>query len=190
MYSKNIWKDISAEKKQAIFDFGKEYIDFLSASKTERLAVKEAVKAAEAKGFKPVESFKSLKKGDKVYFVNKNKNLCLYVIGQKPVKEGIRILGAHIDSPRLDLKQNPLYEKEGIALLDTHYYGGVKKYQWVTIPLALIGVVCRKDGSVIDVSIGDDPSDPVVGISDLLIHLSADQLKRLVTRLSKARIST
>ena len=178
MYSKNIWKDISAEKKQAIFDFGKEYIDFLSASKTERLAVKEAVKAAEAKGFKPVESFKSLKKGDKVYFVNKNKNLCLYVIGQKPVKEGIRILGAHIDSPRLDLKQNPLYEKEGIALLDTHYYGGVKKYQWVTIPLALIGVVCRKDGSVIDVSIGDDPSDPVVGISDLLIHLSADQLKK------------
>ena len=107
-----------------------------------------------------------------------NKNLCLYVIGQKPVKEGIRILGAHIDSPRLDLKQNPLYEKEGIALLDTHYYGGVKKYQWVTIPLALIGVVCRKDGSVIDVSIGDDPSDPVVGISDLLIHLSADQLKK------------
>ena len=178
MYSKNIWKDISAEKKQAIFDFGKEYIDFLSASKTERLAVKEAVKAAEAKGFKPAESFKSLKKGDKVYFVNKNKNLCLYVIGQKPVKEGIRILGAHIDSPRLDLKQNPLYEKEGIALLDTHYYGGVKKYQWVTIPLALIGVVCRKDGSVIDVSIGDDPSDPVVGISDLLIHLSADQLKK------------
>lgn len=178
MYSKNIWKDISPEKRQAIFDFGKDYMEFLTASKTERLATKEAIKRAEAKGFKPVESFKSLKSGDKVYFVNKNKNVCLYVIGRKPVKEGIRILGAHIDSPRLDLKQNPLYEKEGIALLDTHYYGGVKKYQWVTIPLALIGVVCRKDGSVVDVNIGDDPSDPVVGISDLLIHLSADQLKK------------
>ncbi len=113
-----------------------------------------------------------------MYVTNMNKNVALFVIGKKPIEAGLRILGAHIDSPRLDLKQNPLYESEGFALLDTHYYGGVKKYQWVTIPLSLIGVVVKKDGTVINVNIGEDETDPVVGISDLLIHLSADQMKK------------
>ncbi len=178
MYAKNIWKDISDDKKKAIFDFGKDYIEFLSDSKTERLAVKESEKLALEHGFKKFDEVKSIKPGTKVYFKNKDKNIALYIIGKKGITEGIRILGAHIDSPRLDLKQNPLYESNDFALLDTHYYGGVKKYQWVTIPLALQGVVCKKDGSVIDVNIGDDDNDPVVGISDLLIHLSADQMKK------------
>ena len=121
--------------------------------------------------------------GDKVYSVNKNKNVAIFVIGKKPLNEGLRILGAHIDSPRMDLKQNPLYEKEGFALLDTHYYGGIKKYQWVTIPLALHGVVCKKDGSTIEVSIGEEPNDPVLGIGDLLIHLSADQMQKTAAKL-------
>ncbi len=178
MYAKNIWKDMTSEKKAEVDTFAKEYIDFLSAAKTERLAVKESVKLAEKYGFKPADSFKTVKAGDKLYFVNRNKNLFLYVIGEKPVSEGVRVLGAHIDSPRLDFKQNPLYESNGFALCDTHYYGGVKKYQWVTIPLALHGVICKKDGTTVDVNIGEDPSDPVVGISDLLPHLSQEQIKK------------
>ena len=182
MYAKNIWKEIPEEKKENIFAFNKGYIDFLSKSKTERLAAQESIRLAEEKGFKPAGEFKTLKPGDKVYFNNRGKNLALYVMGEKPVSQGLRILGAHIDSPRLDLKQNPLYESNGFALFDTHYYGGVKKYQYVTIPLALHGVVCKTDGSVIDVNIGDDPGDPVVGISDLLIHLSADQLQKTAAK--------
>lgn len=178
MYAKNVWKDMSNEKKQEVDTFAKEYIDFLSAAKTERLAVKESVKLAEKYGFKSADSVDSIKAGDKIYFVNRSKNLFLYVIGNKPVSEGVRVLGAHIDSPRLDFKQNPLYESNGFALCDTHYYGGVKKYQWVTIPLALHGVVCKKDGSIVDVNIGEAPSDPVVGISDLLPHLSQEQIKK------------
>ncbi len=178
MYSKNIWKDMTSEKKAEVDTFAKEYIDFLSTAKTERLAVKESVKLAEKYGFKPSDSLKTVKAGDKLYFVNRNKNLFLYVIGEKPVSEGVRVLGAHIDSPRLDFKQNPLYESNGFALCDTHYYGGVKKYQWVTIPLALHGVICKKDGTTVDVNIGEDPSDPVVGISDLLPHLSQEQIKK------------
>ncbi|MCH5164037.1 MAG: aminopeptidase [Clostridiales bacterium] len=178
MYAKNIWKDISEDKKKAIFDFGKDYIEYLTLSKTERLALDEAEKLAKKHGFVRADEVKSFKPGAKVYFTNKSKNIALYIIGKKPITEGIRILGAHIDSPRLDLKQNPLYESNGFALLDTHYYGGVKKYQWVTIPLALYGVVCKKDGSVVNVNIGDDEGDPIVGISDLLIHLSGDQMKK------------
>lgn len=178
MYAKNIWNGITEEKKKNIFDFAEDYKNFLTASKTERLAVREAVKAAEAKGFKNVETVDSVKPGDKLYEVNKNKNVVLYVIGEKPITEGLRVLGAHIDSPRLDLKQNPLYESNGFALLDTHYYGGVKKYQYVTIPLALHGVICKKDGSTAYVNIGEDEGDPIVGISDLLIHLSQEQLQK------------
>ena len=178
MYAKNIWNGITEEKKKNIFDFAEDYKNFLTASKTERLAVREAVKAAEAKGFKNVESVSEIKPGDKLYEVNKNKNVVLYVIGEKPLVEGMRVLGAHIDSPRLDLKQNPLYESNGFALLDTHYYGGVKKYQYVTIPLALHGVICKKDGTTAYVNIGEDEGDPIVGISDLLIHLSQEQLQK------------
>ena len=178
MYSKNVWKEANEEKMNCIMEFNKDYIDFLSKGKTERMCVKEAVKLVEAKGYKNLNNVKELKAGDKVYLTNYNKNIVAFNIGKKPLVEGLRVLGAHIDSPRLDVKQNPLYESHDIALLDTHYYGGIKKYQWVTIPLALYGVVIKKDGTTIDVKIGDDLNDPVVGISDLLIHLSADQLQK------------
>lgn len=178
MYSKNIWKNISKEKFNSIMDFCEGYKEFITKGKTERLCVNESIELAEKHGFVNIEKVKSLKKGDKVYVLNKGKNIALFIIGNKPLTEGLRILGAHIDSPRLDVKQNPLYEKSEFALLDTHYYGGIKKYQWVTIPLAVHGVVVKKDGTVINIEIGEDENDPVVGISDLLIHLSADQLQK------------
>lgn len=182
MYAKNIWEKASPEKVNDIFAFGEDYKEFLSECKTERLCVKRALALAEEKGFKDISTFTELKEGDKVYQINKNKNIVLYRIGKKPLNEGLRILGAHIDSPRLDVKQNPLYEKNNFALLDTHYYGGIKKYQWVTIPLALHGVVVKKDGTSVPVMIGEDPADPVLGISDLLIHLSADQLSKTAAK--------
>ncbi len=182
MYSKNVWKEASEEKINEIMNFNKKYISFLSKCKTERLCVKEAVKIAEAAGYKNLLDVKAVKPGDRLYLTNLNKNIVLFNIGSKPIEDGLRVLGAHIDSPRLDVKQNPLYESQSFALLDTHYYGGIKKYQWVTIPLALYGVVIKKDGQTIDVQIGDDPNDPVVGIGDLLIHLSADQLQKTAAR--------
>ena len=182
MYKQSVWKKYNGNYKE-IMDFAEDYKDFISFGKTERLCVKKTLQILEEKGFVDVETKKDLKPGDKVYSVNKNKNVAIFVIGKKPLNEGLRILGAHIDSPRMDLKQNPLYEKEGFALLDTHYYGGIKKYQWVTIPLALHGVVCKKDGSTIEVSIGEEPNDPVLGIGDLLIHLSADQMQKTAAKL-------
>ena len=176
MYRKNAWNKY--EDKAPVMAFAEGYKDFISVGKTERLATKEAVRQLEANGFKNGFEAKSVKAGDKLYFVNKNKNVAAFVIGKKPLSEGLRILGAHIDSPRLDLKENPIYEDTGFVLADTHYYGGVKKYQWVTIPLALHGVIVKKDGSKVEVCIGEDPADPVVGITDLLIHLSADQLQK------------
>ena len=176
MYRKNAWLKYKDQKE--VMDFADGYKSFLSTAKSERLAVKEAEKLLKAKGFKNVDDVKTLKEGDRVYFINKKKNVAAFIIGSEPLENGLRILGAHIDSPRLDLKEHPVYEAKGFALGDTHYYGGVKKYQWVTIPLALVGVVCKKDGSVVEVNIGDDPKDPVVGISDLLIHLAADQLQK------------
>ena len=178
MYRKNAWEKYDEAALNEVMSFNEGYKDYLSASKTERLAVKNAVALAEAKGFKPIEAFDTLKPGDRVYFVNKKKNFVCYVIGSEPIEAGLRVLGAHIDSPRIDVKQDPLYERDNFALLDTHYYGGIKKYQWVTIPLAIYGVVCKKDGTCIEVAIGDDPTDPIVGISDLLIHLSADQMQK------------
>ena len=178
MYRKNAWKKYDASTEKAVMKFAEGYKTFLTASKTERLAVKESVKRLEEKGFKNVEGLKSVSKGDKLYFINRNKNVCAFVIGERPLMDGLRILGAHIDSPRMDLKEHPFYEKNEFALADTHYYGGVKKYQWVTIPLALHGVVCKKDGSTVEVNIGEDPKDPVVGISDLLPHLAADQMAK------------
>ena len=178
MFRKNAWEKYDEAQLNDVMSFNEGYKDYLSKSKTERLAVTNEVALAEAKGFKPFEAYETLVPGDKVYFVNKKKNIVCYVIGSEPIEAGLRVLGAHIDSPRIDVKQNPLYERDNFALLDTHYYGGIKKYQWVTIPLAIYGVVCKKDGSVIDVAIGDDPTDPIVGISDLLIHLSADQMQK------------
>ncbi|MGM9972388.1 MAG: aminopeptidase [Anaeroplasmataceae bacterium] len=178
MYNKNAWNKYDETGKKDIMNFSEDYKLFITNGKTERLCVKQSVAILEAKGFKEISSFNTLKPGDKIYKINKDKNIIAYIIGKKNIKEGIRILGAHIDSPRLDLKQNPLYENNGFALLDTHYYGGIKKYQWVTIPLALYGVICKKDGTKIDVNIGDNPNDPIFGINDLLIHLSADQLQK------------
>ena len=176
MYAKNTWSKYQDQDYKNVMDFNEGYKAYISEGKTERACVKASIRLAKEYGFKDINEFDSLKAGDKVYVVNKKKNIALFVMGEKPLVEGMRILGAHIDSPRLDLKQNPLYESDGFALLDTHYYGGVKKYQWVTIPLSLHGVVVKKDGSVIDVVIGEDDNDPVVGITDLLIHLSATQL--------------
>jgi len=158
------------------------YKAFLDTGKTERECVAEAVRQAEAKGYtdlnKAIEAGKNIKAGDKVYAVCMNKAVALFNIGSKPLSEGMTILGAHVDSPRLDLKQNPLYEDNGFALLDTHYYGGVKKYQWVTLPLAIHGVISKKDGTNVNVVIGEDDNDPVFCITDLLIHLSAKQLEK------------
>ena len=178
MYRENAWLKYSQKEMKEVMKFADGYKEFLSIGKTERLVAKESVELLEKAGFKNAEQVKSLKAGDKIYFINKKKNICAFIVGKEPVEKGLRILGAHIDSPRLDLKEHPVYESKGFALGDTHYYGGVKKYQWVTIPLALVGVVCKKDGTVVEVNIGDDPKDPVVGISDLLIHLAADQLQK------------
>ena len=178
MYAKNAWKKYDSESVKKVMDFADLYKHYISVGKTEREVVKESVKVLKENGYVDLDSLESLKPGDKVYKVNKNKNVVAYIIGQKPVSDGLRILGAHIDSPRIDIKQNPFYENSGFAFMDTHYYGGIKKYQWVTIPLALYGVVVKKDGTVVDVNIGDDPSDPVVGISDLLVHLSGDQMSK------------
>ena len=180
MYRKNAW--LKYKDKKPVMDFAEGYKNFITVAKNERLAVREAEKLLKANGFKNAEEVKSVKAGDRVYFINKKKNVAAFIIGKEPIENGLRILGAHIDSPRLDLKEHPLYESKGFALGDTHYYGGIKKYQWTTIPLALIGVVCKKDGSVVDINIGDDPKDPIVGVTDLLIHLSADQMAKTLAK--------
>lgn len=182
MYAKNAWNKYKDNQYKDVMDFNEGYKAFLSSSKTERACVKESVELAQKAGFQDIQDLQSLKAGDKFYVINKDKNLALFIMGEKPLVDGMRILGAHIDSPRLDLKQNPLYESDGFALLDTHYYGGVKKYQWVTIPLSLYGVVIKKDVTKIDVVIGEDDHDPVVGITDLLIHLSADQMQKTAAK--------
>ena len=176
MYRKNAW--LKYQNKQEVMDFAEGYKAFISLCKSERLATKEAERLLKENGFKNIKDVKSLKAGDRVYALNKGKNVAAFIIGKEPIKDGLRILGAHIDSPRLDLKEHSIYEAKGFALGDTHYYGGVKKYQWVTIPLALVGVVCKKDGSIVEVNIGEDPKDPVVGVTDLLIHLAADQMAK------------
>lgn len=181
MYAKNTWEKYK-DNLNEVMEYNEGYKDYISKNKTERACVKDSIRLAEEKGFRPLDSFETLKPGDKVYVNNRDKNIALFVMGNKPLTEGMRILGAHIDSPRMDLKQNPLYESEGFVLADTHYYGGVKKYQWVTIPLSLYGVVAKKDGTVVDVVIGEDDNDPVVGISDLLIHLAADQLDKKASK--------
>lgn len=177
MYAKNVWEKYK-DRLEDVMSFNEGYKNFISQCKTERLCVKETIKLAKDNGFVDFYELKEIHLGDKFYIESMNKTIALFVIGEKDLEEGMHILGAHIDSPRMDLKQNPIYEKNHFALADTHYYGGIKKYQWVTIPLSLVGVVVKKDGSIIDVNIGENESDPVVGISDLLVHLSADQLKK------------
>ena len=182
MERKNAWNDYSAKDLRALEDLCEEYKEFISKGKTERLCTELAVEMAKKAGYHDLKDIigngKKLKAGDKVYAVNMNKMLALFQIGKEPLEKGMAILGAHIDSPRIDVKQNPLYEDGGFAYLDTHYYGGIKKYQWVTIPLAIHGVVVTKNNKVIDVNIGDEENDPVFCITDLLIHLSAENMDK------------
>ena len=182
MERENVWKKYSKEELTEVFAFAEKYRRFISCCKTERECVTEVVKQAEEAGFTDIrtvlEEKRTLKPGDRVYADNKGKSVALYIIGRKPMREGMYILGAHIDSPRLDLKQNPMYEDTDLVMLDTHYYGGVKKYQWVTLPLAMHGVVVRKDGTSVNINIGEKPEDPVFGVSDLLIHLAGTQLEK------------
>lgn len=182
MNQENAWKSYSPEQLEELETLAKRYKAFLDGGKTERECVKEAVSLAREAGYQSLEevqqSGRKLQAGDKVYAVCMNKMMALFQIGRKPLESGMRILGAHIDSPRLDLKQNPLYEDTELVYLDTHYYGGVKKYQWVTIPLAIHGVVAKKDGTVVDICVGEKEDDPVVFVSDLLIHLAAEQMEK------------
>ncbi len=176
-----VWDKLDHNELKEVMALGEDYRQFLSCSKTERTFVRNTEKFALENGFKPLEQFNELKAGDRVYVINRKKNIMMMVIGEQPLPKGVNILGAHIDSPRMDLKPKPLYEKDGIAFFDTHYYGGIKKYQWVARPLALVGVVAKKDGQLVDINIGDNDDDPVVGISDLLIHLAAKQMQKPAT---------
>lgn len=182
MERKNAWEKYPSDKREPIMQFSENYRKFISECKTERECVAKFKKMAVDAGFSDlkeiIKSGKSLNPGDKVYAVNMEKYIAIYTIGKQPLEQGMNILGAHIDSPRLDLKQVPLYEDTEMAMLDTHYYGGVKKYQWVALPLALHGVFAKKDGTVVSFSIGDKPGDPVFGVSDLLIHLASEQLEK------------
>ncbi len=177
-----VWKKYDQAELKKLEKLNAEYIDFLSNGKTERECVDEIVNMAEAAGYVELEKLiggkKKLKAGDKVYSVWMNKSVCMFQIGKKPFSNGINILGAHIDSPRMDIKSNPLYEKDDFAILDTHYYGGIKKYQYVAIPLAIHGVVVKPDGTTIEINVGEDPDDPVFFVSDLLIHLAQDQMEK------------
>ncbi|MFW5646796.1 MAG: aminopeptidase [Acetivibrio ethanolgignens] len=177
-----VWNNYTKKDKTELEKLAKGYREYLDKGKTERECVTESVKLAEAKGYVNLEeviaSGKKLKAGDKVYAICMKKAVALFNLGSRSMEDGMVILGAHIDSPRMDLKQNPLYEDTGLAFLDTHYYGGIKKYQWVTIPLAIHGVVAKKDGTVVDVVIGEDKNDPVFCVTDLLIHLSGEQMEK------------
>lgn len=182
MEHNNTWETYSAKQLEETDAFAKEYMEFLNNGKTERECIDQIVNTIEDAGYQELETLikagKKLKAGDKVYSVWMNKSIVMFQIGKKSMTEGINILGAHIDSPRLDIKQNPLYEDGGFAYLDTHYYGGVKKYQWVTIPLAIHGVVVKKDGTTVEINVGESEDDPVFFISDLLIHLAQEQLEK------------
>lgn len=187
MEKTNAWmKYPEGEKRTQVFDFAEDYRKFLSACKTERECMSFFEAKAKEAGYQLLEDAikekKSLKPGDKVYVNQMGKSIAMFIIGKESLEKGMNILGAHIDSPRLDLKQVPLYEDTEMAMFDTHYYGGVKKYQWVTLPLALHGVVAKKDGTVVKISIGDKENDPVFGVSDLLIHLAGDQLEKKASK--------
>lgn len=184
--AKNIWEEVD---HSLIMDYGKRYMEFLDKAKTERLAVKEVVRQSKEHGFVDYDEVMkegSIKAGDKIIYNHKGKSAVLFVVGEKPIEDGMNIVGAHIDSPRLDIKQNPLYEDTNVALFKTHYYGGVKKYQWTTIPLALHGVVFTKDGKCVEISFGESDDEPVLYINDLLIHLSADQMEKKANKVIEA----
>lgn len=186
MKRENAWKKYDREELKELDSLCEDYREFLNKGKTERECVKEIVKAVKKAGYVDINDIinekKKLKPGSKVYAVWMNKTVALFNIGTKDIEKGMNILGAHIDSPRMDVKQNPLYEKEGFAYLDTHYYGGIKKYQWVTLPLAIHGVVAKKNGDVVDINIGEDKNDPVFCVTDLLIHLAGNQMEKKASK--------
>jgi aspartyl aminopeptidase len=178
MERNKVWKNLTENELTELTSLSEDYRKFISRAKTERIFVKEAVKEAEEAGFKPLRTINNPKPGDKFYKTYMKKTMLLGIVGEEPLENGVNILGAHIDSPRMDIKQNPLYEKHDLAYLNTHYYGGIKKYQWVTLPMAIYGVVVKKDGTVIDIAIGDKESDPVFCVTDLLIHLADKQMEK------------
>ena len=172
------WKSLNDSQKEEVFAVSKRYMDFLNVSKTEREFIKNARKLANEHGFKDIMEFESLKPGDKIYFVNREKSMYLAIIGENPIENGMNIIGSHVDSPRLDLKPNPLTEEGGLAYFKTHYYGGIKKYQWTTIPLSLHGVIVKANGEKFEVNIGEDENDPIFTITDLLPHLAQAQMEK------------
>ena len=175
---KNGWENTSDEEKEKIFNYCQGYMDFLNRSKTEREIVKNAEQMARERGYRDISEFESLNPGDKVYYVNRGKNLFLAVIGTESIENGVNIIGSHADSPRLDLKPNPLYEDKEFAYFKTHYYGGIKKYQWTAIPLSIHGVIVKRDGEKVEVNIGENENDPIFTITDLLPHLAQDQMQK------------
>lgn len=177
-HKKNGWDNVSEEEGRKIFEYSRGYMEFLSKSKTEREIVKNSVELAKKHGFKCICEYETLKPGDKVYYINRDKNLFLTVIGEDDIENGINIIGAHADSPRLDLKPNPIYEDKGFAYFKTHYYGGIKKYQWTTIPLSIHGVVVKTNGEKVELNIGEDENDPIFTITDLLPHLAQEQMQK------------
>lgn len=177
-YERRNFYEVYPGKKDAAFEYAKGYRDFIDAAKTEREAVDYAVEYAQKHGFVEFDPDKHYNAGDRIYYVNRKKAIYLAVIGQKQMSDGCRIIVAHTDSPRLDLKQHPLFESNDIAYLKTHYYGGIKKYQWLTLPLAIHGVICKSDGTVVNVNVGEDSDDPVFCISDILPHLAQEQMKK------------
>ena len=172
------WEEISEEEKSEVFEVSEKYMEFLNKSKTEREFIKNAKKLADENGFKDIMEYETLKPGDKIYFINREKSMYLGIIGEEPIEKGMHIIGSHVDSPRLDLKPNPLCENTGLAYLKTHYYGGIKKYQWTTIPLSMHGVIVKTNGEKIEINIGEDESDPIFTITDLLPHLAQDQMEK------------
>ena len=176
--TKSVWQRLSQEERAQVLSYCEGYKAFLDTARTERLAASEIIARAEAKGFRPVYDMKELKPGDKVYWNQKGKSVILAVIGTEPVHSGIKIVGSHIDAPRLDLKANPVHESDGLVYFRTHYYGGIKKYQWTCVPLALCGVVFTKDGKKVEINIGLKDDDPIFYITDLLIHMAQDQMKK------------
>ena len=174
----NGWKRTTEDQKKEIFEYCDKYTKFLNNGKTEREIVAEAKKTADEQGFKDIYEYETLKPGDKIYYINHDKSMYLAVIGEESIENGINIIGAHGDSPRLDLKPNPLYEDNGFAYFKTHYYGGIKKYQWTTIPLAIHGVIVKTNGEKIRICIGEKDEDPIFTITDLLPHLAQEQMEK------------
>ena len=174
----NGWKTVDERKKEEIFNFSKGYMNFLNKAKTEREFIQETIKWARQNGYKDIMEFEKLQPGDKIYFINREKSMYLAIIGTENIENGLHIIGSHVDSPRLDLKPNPLYEDTELAYLKTHYYGGIKKYQWTTIPLSIHGVIVKTNGEKITVNIGEDENDPIFTITDLLPHLAQEQMEK------------